>query len=290
MSRLFCIFIAKPLPMNIRSILVPTDFSPCSLNALRIAVQLAQQFNARLHLVHAIRVPTPHAGVSARALVDPIVQGIGEEVEAHWARLEGEVPGLASVKYEHQVFRAHALDAIYTAMKTGKADLIVMGTKGSHSSLEKMLGGVSTDVIRMGEVPVLVVPEAVEQFRPERIALAADFKQTESFASLDILKRLVMLFSSEIWVVNVTDGDPQRFASLVESFKVDKFLASTPHRFETVKSDSVTKGLFRFVADNRLDMLVMMPRRHGLFDRIFSSSQTQKVAMAIQVPLLAVPV
>ncbi len=275
--------------MNIRTILVPTDFSPCSLNALRIAVQLAQQFNARLHLVHAIHVPTSHAGLSARALVDPIVQGIGEEVEAHWARLEDEVPGLGSVKYEHQVFRAHALDAVYTAMKTAKADLIVMGTKGSHSSLEKMLGGVSTDVIRMGEVPVLVVPEAVEQFRPERIALAADFKQAESFASLDILKRLVMLFSSEIWVVNVTDGDPLRFANLVESFKVDKFLASTPHRFETVKSDSVTQGLFRFVADNHLDMLVMMPRRHGLFERIFSSSQTQKVAMAIQVPLLAVP-
>jgi len=275
--------------MNIRTILVPTDFSPCSLNALRIAVELARQFNARLQLVHAIQVPTPHAGLSARALVDPLVQGIGKEVEAHWGRLEEEVPGLASVKYEHQVYRAHAIDAIYTAMKTSRADLIVMGTKGSHSSLEKMLGGVSTDVIRMGEVPVLVVPEAVEQFRPQRIALAADFKRTETFESLDILKRLVMLFSSEIWVVNVTDGNPLPFAAVVESYKVDKFFAATPHRFETVKSDSVREGLFQFVGDNRLDMLVMMPRRHGLFERIFSSSQTQKVAMVIQVPLLAVP-
>jgi len=275
--------------MNLRNIVVPVDFSPCSVNALRVAVQLAQQVNARIHLVHAIYLPVPPASTTMRAFVEPIVAGIGEEMEAKWTSLEGTVSGLAALGYDHQVFRAHPTDAVYTAIKTRKADLVVMGSRGTHTGLEKMLGGVSADVIRMGEAPVLVVPAETGLFWPERIALAADFHYAESFASLDILKRFVMLFSSEIWVVNVTDGDPLPANGLAESFRADKFMASTTHRFETVKSDSVKEGLFRFVADHQIGMLVMMPRRHGLFERIFSSSQTLKVAMAINVPLLTLP-
>ncbi len=272
--------------MKIKNILVPTDFSPCSKNAIRIAVDLCKRTGASIHLVNAIHVPTPHIDMGGEALIEPVLQGYEDEVERKFLELDKEIPGLKDVKHDHRSFVSFTIDAIYTAIETRHIDLVVMGTKGSHDRLEKMLGGISSEVIRIADVPVLVVPENVSVFYPKKIALAADFEKIESLSGLEPLKTLISLFNSEVTIVNVTEDDKFPFNKLVEGFKVDKFFKNIPHSFKTVKSDNVKEGLFKFVDESAIDMLVMLPRNHSLFERIFKSSATKKVAMEVKVPLL----
>lgn len=272
--------------MKIHNILVPTDFSPCSINAIRIAVDLCKRTGADLHLVNAIHVPTPHIDMGGEALIEPVLRGYEEEVERKFNALDDEIPGLKDVKHDHKAFVSFTIDAIYTAIETKHIDLVVMGTKGSHDKLEKMLGGISSEVIRIAEVPVLVVPENVKSFYPKKIAFAADFEKIDSLGGLEPLKYLISLFNSEVVIVNVTENDKFPFSKLVEGFKMDKFFKSIPHTFKTVHSDNVKEGLFKFIVDSNVDMVVMVPRKHTLFERIFKSSATKKVAMEVTVPLL----
>ncbi len=272
--------------MNIKNILVPTDFSPCSKNAVRIAVDLCQKFGAKLHLINAIHVPTPHMDIGGQAMIEPMLEEYEEEINQKFEALDDEIPGLREVKHDHQAFISFTIDAIYTAMETKKIDLIVMGTKGSHDTLEKLLGGVSTEVIRIADVPVLVVPENVKQFNPHKIVFAADFNKIETIGKLKPLKDMAEMFDAEIAIVNVTNDDKFPFSRLVESFKVDKFLKGIKHSFDTVKDDDIRRGLFDFAAQTSADMIVMMPRKHSLFEVIFKSSITKKVAMGLKLPLL----
>lgn len=272
--------------MRIKNILVPTDFSPCSKNAVRIAVDLCKRTGAGIHLVNAIHVPTPHIDMGGEALIEPVLQGYEEEVERKFQELDKEIPGLKEVKHDHRSFVSFTIDAIYTAIETRQIDFVVMGTKGSHDKLERMLGGISSEVIRISEVPVLVVPENVKQFYPKKIAFAADFQKIDSISGLDPLKALISLFDSQVTIVNVTEDDKFPFSKLVEGFKVDKFFKNIPHTFKTVHSDNVKEGLFKFIEESGVDMLVMIPRNHSLFERIFKSSATKKVAMEVKVPLL----
>lgn len=271
--------------MNIKNILVPTDFSACSKNAVRIAVDLSKKLGAKIHLINAIHVPTPHMDLGGQAIVQPMLQEYEEEIEKKFAALDDEIPGLKEVKHDHRAYISFTIDAIYTAMETKKIDMIVMGTKGSHDQLEKMLGGVSSEVIRISEVPVLVVPESTKTFNPRKIVFAADFNKIETIGKLSPLKELAELFEAEIAVVNVTDDNKFPFTRLVESFKVDKFLKNIKHSFETVQNEDVKAGLFEFAEKTAADMIVMMPRKHSLFEKIFKSSTTKKVAMGVKVPL-----
>ena len=63
-------------------------------------------------------------------------------------------------------------------------------------------------------------------------------------------------------------------------------LKNIKHSFETTKNDDVRAGLFEFAEKNSADMIAMMPRKHSLFEKIFKSSVTKKVAMGVKVPLL----
>jgi len=273
--------------MKVKNILVPTDFSPCSKNALTIAVEMAKNVGAKLHLINAIHVPTPHMDLGGQAIVGPILENYEEDIEKKFLELNMEIPGLSEVKHDHKSYVSFTIDAIYTAIETKKIDMIVMGTKGSHDRLEKMLGGVSSEVIRISEIPVLVVPENVTSFNPKRIAFAADFQKIDSMGKLEFLKTFGQMYDAEIIVVNVTEDDKFPFSRLVESFRVDKFFGTMKHRFETVKNSSVKDGLFEFAAANQVDMIAVMPRKHSLFEKIFKSSTTKKVAMEVKVPLLA---
>jgi nucleotide-binding universal stress UspA family protein len=272
--------------MNIKNILVPTDFSPCSKNAVRIAVDLSKKLGAKIHLINAIHVPTPHMDIGGQAMIEPMLEEYEEEIDKKFDALDEEIPGLKDVKHDHRAYISFTIDAIYTAMETKKIDMIVMGTKGSHDTLEKLLGGVSSEVIRIADVPVLVVPEATRQFKPKKIVFAADFNKIESIGRLSPLKDIAELFEAEITIVNVTEDDKFPFGRLVESFKVDKFLKNIKHSFETTKNDDVSAGLFEFAEKNSADMIAMMPRKHSLFEKIFKSSITKKVAMGVKVPLL----
>jgi nucleotide-binding universal stress UspA family protein len=45
--------------MDMKKILIPTDFSECAINAVQYGVELAKVFNAEIILCHSFSVPLP---------------------------------------------------------------------------------------------------------------------------------------------------------------------------------------------------------------------------------------
>ncbi|MCA1635851.1 MAG: universal stress protein, partial [Acidobacteria bacterium] len=78
--------------MNIRSILVPTDFSECARHAVPAAAQLARLFGARVVCLHVVEPVVPAVGWAPVAEALPLAD-VGERLENSAAR---ELPKVAA--------------------------------------------------------------------------------------------------------------------------------------------------------------------------------------------------
>jgi len=122
----------------IRTILVATDFSPFSEQAIRAAVALARHFGAALHLLHVVH----HAGERAAAL-----DRLGRAAEAEAVG----VPFTASIAV------GRPAPEIVRYAEREPADLIVVGTHGRTGLSHVVMGSVAEAVVRTATCQVLTI-------------------------------------------------------------------------------------------------------------------------------------
>lgn len=142
-------------------ILVPIDFSDCSLDALEYAVMVAQRAKASLTLIHVL---------------EPVLYGLdftlphvterGQMRDAIKEQLSGVVSALAAaqVKSDYLVRGGLPGDSILDAARSQPADLIIMGTHGRRGLSHAFYGSVAESVLRKAHCPVLTVRSP--KFRP----------------------------------------------------------------------------------------------------------------------------
>jgi nucleotide-binding universal stress UspA family protein len=136
-----------PPSRTIKRILVPTDFSSGSLDALDYAEELARVLDATLLLLHVERVPVAgsKAGERAHAAAAEHLGKVVEELAHHGLRVEMRL-------------REGAPDEeIADVAASEHVDLIVMGTRGRTGVAHALLGSIAERVVRTSPCPVLTV-------------------------------------------------------------------------------------------------------------------------------------
>ena len=150
----------------INSILLATDASDASDRALTMAVQLAEQNNAEIHIIHVIRdmqipfeikeIPelesdTIESFSSAR---EEIMRKVAETVLRN-AKAKAEKAGAATVKTS--IGTGDPATAILGYAKRWNMDMIVIGTRGLSKLKGSILGSVSRKVTNNAETSCLIV-------------------------------------------------------------------------------------------------------------------------------------
>jgi nucleotide-binding universal stress UspA family protein len=149
-------------PVTLERILVPVDFSDCSLDALKYAVVVAKQAQASLMLLHVL---------------EPVSYGLdftlGQsrarhlEVETWTKRLEelAATHQHPDMVVESRLRGGFPADSILDAAKTLHCDLIVMGTHGRRGISHTISGSVAEAVLRKAHCPVIAVrnPKAIRE-------------------------------------------------------------------------------------------------------------------------------
>jgi nucleotide-binding universal stress UspA family protein len=144
--------------MKVKRIVVPTDFSEFSLQALQDAVDLGKAFKARIFLLHCVEpiyFATPDMYVPSTS-VGMLLQEQRQSAEKQLARLarvleKRRVPVrtvLATGSPHHEI--------VENARKLG-ADLIVMSTHGRSGFAHLVMGSVAEKVVRGAPCAVLTV-------------------------------------------------------------------------------------------------------------------------------------
>jgi universal stress protein A len=144
--------------LNSPEILVPIDFSPCSVNALRVAVGMAAP-EGDLTLLHVVDEEFIQAAVAAgMGTTDDLRARLKEQAEASFANvLEGIDTG--NVEIEKMIVIGLPFVEILKIARDLDLPMIVMGIRGQSTSAEEILfGSTAEKVLRGTRVPVLCVP------------------------------------------------------------------------------------------------------------------------------------
>ena len=178
---------------HVRKILVPTDFSVSAQNAFKFAQKLAKIFGASIKVINVYRsdfgMPVPET--MAFQMLEARKADAIEKMETFLKTADMDL------KIENIVELGFPSDTIaaYSKIKEEEIDLIIMGTKGEHNLAERILGSVSTAVIRDALCPVLAVPENCSELEIKVIAYATDLKSDtgESIVEADNIAKLFKL-------------------------------------------------------------------------------------------------
>lgn len=144
--------------LSIKRILAAVDFSPSSNHALEYAHELAQRFDAELHLLHV----TQDLATAALAMAPMIpVEVDYREQQLNAAsreldRLPGSL-GLTGVGVAREVREGTPFLEIIRYARDHQIDLIVLGTHGRTGLAHVLLGSVAEKVVRKAPCPVLTV-------------------------------------------------------------------------------------------------------------------------------------
>lgn len=144
--------------LKLHSILCPTDFSEFSELAIRYACELAEKFQAELHLLNVLQdfdAVAPGSGETFAPFTDWLPQ-LRKESQEQLDKLPG--PEWSNRFQVHRTTRVGApVDEIAKYAKEHNIDLIVQGTHGRRGVKHMLLGSVAENIVRYAPCPVLTV-------------------------------------------------------------------------------------------------------------------------------------
>jgi nucleotide-binding universal stress UspA family protein len=272
-----------------KTILVPTDFSPVAQNAVYYAAEIAKLVNARIVLFHAYHIPVVTTDV-------PMPMPSMEELE------KSCITGLK--KIEHTLYQQYGkkldvklvckcgftVDEINNYSAEHRIDLIVMGMRGAGYLSEKLMGSITTALINKLKCPVLAIDKEVKYHSIKKIVFAYDDEEVQDKKALEPLKEFAKLFKSHVYILNVVrerELAPVGFELAAVPERLEQALAGIDHTFHHIQNEEIVDGINDFVKERKMDMVAMIPRKHNLFNKIFNEPNTKKMAFHSKVPLLA---
>ncbi len=135
-----------------KTILVPTDFSDASAQALEYAADYARMMDAGLLIVHV------HAGPNTDAGEGMLYSGVEfEDGNALTRRLESIKPQTADMPISHGLLSGDAGQEILRVATEQNVDLIVMATHGLTGLARTLMGSVAEYVLRRSTCPVMTI-------------------------------------------------------------------------------------------------------------------------------------
>lgn len=178
---------------DIRSILVPIDFSSNASTALEYARVMADRFGAAIHLLHVCEVPSvATASMDAYAVAYPdFSRRFAQDAEAELLKVSASLEGFT---VSSEVIFGQPAKCIVTAAERHGVDMIVMGTHGHGPIMHVLMGNVAERVVRTAPCPVLTVRDRREKapVKDEVKDQAQSFPAATAFAGLVLLASLLL--------------------------------------------------------------------------------------------------
>lgn len=266
-------------------IVVPTDFSESSKNALHYAYHLAHEQDKVIKLVHAYHPVS--AEIDGYSVVDPHLENIKKKQLKKLCinTKEAEELGI-EIPYIDEEFRiGFAADEVIDLSKDKTTDVIVMGSTGSGTTMKKLFGSVSLEVLKKAKAPVLIIPPSVKYKGIKNVLYATDNPMLDA-PIIDNIVDFLAPFKITLHLINVhTDEKTRIEAENVKELYKD-ILDPQQLIYKELQGKDVAAVIDQYAEEVSIDMIVMTRKKKRIIDMILKGSVTSKMAINTATPLL----
>ncbi len=278
-----------------KKILIPTDFSDNSKNAIRYAIEMFRDEPCHIYILH---VDVEGLAYNEKPVYDfgtnILVEKEPKDIHQRLKNLEQYVrtiSGNTIHQFTTGLEEGFFLESIRKYIEKKKIDLIVMGTKGASDLKEFFMGTFSGDVITNLECDVLVVPDQANYKDFKQVVIPIDFKVVYDETILKKIAQFIGSHKVEIKQLYVTKpGNP-----LIENVEQQQQLLtkqlfdtiSNPVSFHRIISRKPEAGIDIFAKSVEADLIIMLSKDHDLLQKLFLDTTVEEVSFTTQIPLLS---
>ncbi len=268
-----------------KTILVATDFSPAALNAANYAVDMALAINADILLLHVYQIPVVYLEVPVALNEEGMMQEAEKGINKIKKQLTRKTNGKLNMETDVRV------GAFFPELKTVceriKPYTVVIGSQGTTAAERLLFGSHSVYAMKHLMWPLITVPPEATFSAVKKIGLACDFDKVVDTTPLDEIKMLVNDFNAELHVLNTGKKEIFNPEIVFESGVLEEMLAPVKPNYHFISNQNTDEGIMDFAEKNHIDLLVLLPKRHGLLDKLFHKSHTKQLVLHSHVPVMA---
>ena len=274
-----------------KNILIPTDFSENSWNAIEYGLSFFKKTSCTFYFLHV----SPYQGVS-HGITKESIRLLFEDpptltVKEQFQRLLKKIEQLA-LNTKHRFYTVHEhiffIDAIRKQVEEKEIDCILMGTKGASGIKEKTVGSNTGDVITKVKCPVLVIPENARYTKPKEVAFPTDYNIYYKSRVLTTITNILTTNDAALRVLHVSKKE-QKLSSLQKKNKdfLDDYLEDeVSHSFHFLTNPNIEEALQCFVESRNIDMITMIAKNLNFFQRILFHPTVEKISYHTTIPFL----
>jgi len=274
-----------------KNILLPTDFSENSWNAIKYALELYKKTTCNFYLLHVTLIPYYTTGDFTTLTSSDIVEKtILEQAKKALKKLMQKIEKLPK-NSKHHFYTLSSynsfIDAVKTHIEEKNIDLIIMGTKGASGLSEVIVGSNTGDLITKVKHPVLIIPEKAEYSIPKEIAFPTDYNIFYLPKILNSITEIAKMYNATIRILHITKKDEILTDSQLENKEfLSNFFMDEKHSFHRITNRKIEEGVQCFVESRNIDMIIMVAKNLNLFQRILFKPTVEEISYHIEIPFL----
>jgi nucleotide-binding universal stress UspA family protein len=275
-----------------KNILLPTDFSENSWNAINYAINFFEKEPCNFYLLHVNRVSDNLIDGSPYIATDQVVEDVYTKPSKQ--RLRKILKRIITDFSPNKNHRFYILsdfnffiESIRKHVEERKIDCIVMGTKGA-SGLKKMIIGSNTgDVIKKVKCTTLAVPESAEFVKLKEIAFTTDFSLTYDMQILQPLSEILETYQSALRILHIIKKKTPLNADQNKNRELlDDYFNHLNHSFYYLTNKKVEDAIQCFVESRNINMICMVAKNLNYFQQILFHSKVEEISYHTEIPFL----
>lgn len=278
-----------------KNIVLPTDFSDNSWNAIFTAVKLYADVECQFYILHAYEPKALNKlGKKGQQRLGVLYESLAQYSEQE---LEKVMTYLAKhlknpLHHFESVSKSDTLEeAINKIISEKDIDLICMGTQGASGAKQVFMGSNTVKVLKqIGDCPILAVPAEYDFKSLKSLLFPTDFMKKYEKHQLLPLTELATLWKTNIEVVHVAVEFALNDQQLINQKLLKERLHDLDVTFVNIDfEDNVAHSLEKFITNTRIDLIALIRYRHSLWEKIIGEPVVKKLTFHTKMPLLVLP-
>ena len=273
------------------SILLPTDFSENSMNAVKYALEFFKYQKTKFYFMHAYQNEFyDHEELVSREVFDDLLANIKTQSEQNLEKLLKTVKEIApNPRFKYHMISSYSTlveEANFIADKYN-IDLIVMGTKGKSNERHIVFGSQTFQVLKYVQCPVLAIPSNYTNTQPKHFLFPTNNLIPYKRRELKLISELAKPYRSVIDVLYVSRSSKLSIRQEDNKGFIKDTLRDNKVNFYIEDNQNIADAVKNYIKEKNIDIITMVNTQHSFLEDMLFPSTIDKISLGLEIPLLA---
>lgn len=272
-----------------KNILLLTDFSAPSRNAILYALKLFEKEKCAFHLLY-IQDSTNYTtddvvSQASTSLYDALINKNRLKLIAYATQLESEFD-TENFNFQVMVDFDSVVASIKQSVRNKNIDLIVMGSNGATGAKEVVFGSNTLNVIRRVHCTTLVIPEDFTYQQPREMLLALDPSDDLQGKPIADFFKFIMAHNLGVHVLRFDSNSKDHHFNETDKTTLDGYIKDTTYNYHVINDIPMEYAVGTYLQTNPIDILGLIMERKNFLERLFLGSATTEISKHTHFPML----